>query len=208
MDRLAKQQACQLFIEQEIEKGLKSGKTTYRIGQEVADWIERLFQAKVKPDTIRKRGDRIWTNEHKNPSSGNGDGQPRLSLMHPVVTSVVGENSDLIAAVASLYLRDGMVVADVTYGKGVFWKKVDTSRFDFRSSDITIITRKTNYDFRSLPYAKGKIDVLVFDPPYIHTPGRVLFEANYRNGETTKGMGLKGGVNERRGRSKRVTPRL
>jgi len=75
MDRLAKQQACQLFIEQEIEKGLKSGKTTYRIGREVAGWIEKLFEAKVKPNTIRVRADRrICTNVHSDSTYGNNAG--------------------------------------------------------------------------------------------------------------------------------------
>ena len=59
MDRLAKQQACQLFIEQEIEKGLASGKTKYAIGQEIAEWLKKLFQADVKPHTIEQRAHRI-----------------------------------------------------------------------------------------------------------------------------------------------------
>ena len=64
MDKLGKQQACQLFIEQEIEKGLAEHKTTYAIGKEVAQWIEKLFQAKVRPETIeeRARRQRIATN--------------------------------------------------------------------------------------------------------------------------------------------------
>lgn len=59
MDKLVKQQACQLFIEQEIEKGLSSGKTTYAIGKEVAEWIQKLFQAKVRPETIEERARRM-----------------------------------------------------------------------------------------------------------------------------------------------------
>ena len=58
MDKLAKQQACQLFIEQEIEKGLADGKTTYSIGKEVAQWIEKLFQIKYRPETIEERARR------------------------------------------------------------------------------------------------------------------------------------------------------
>lgn len=55
---LEKQEACQLYIEQEIETGLADGKTKYAIGQEIAGWIEKLFGAKVKPQTIRVRADR------------------------------------------------------------------------------------------------------------------------------------------------------
>ena len=59
MDKLAKQQACQLFIEQEIEKGLKEGKSKYAIGHEIAAWIKKLFETDVKPDTIEHRAYRM-----------------------------------------------------------------------------------------------------------------------------------------------------
>ncbi len=76
MDKLAKQQACQLFIEQEIEKGFTAGKTTYPIGKEVAQWIEKLFQAKVRPETIeeRARRQRIATNVANDLTPGNQSG--------------------------------------------------------------------------------------------------------------------------------------
>lgn len=76
MDRLAKQQACQLFIEQEIEKGLAKGDSTYQIGKEVAKWIEKLFQAKVRPETIEERARRIKiaTNVATDPTAGNQKG--------------------------------------------------------------------------------------------------------------------------------------
>jgi len=65
---IEKQEACQLYIEQEIEAGLADGKTKYAIGQEIAGWIERLFGAKVAPDTIRVRATRyeenLCTNVH------------------------------------------------------------------------------------------------------------------------------------------------
>jgi hypothetical protein len=81
MDRLAKQQACQLFIEQEIEKGLKEGKTKYKIGKEVAKWIKKLFDADVKPKTVAKRAERmaneIATNvaNESTPENDSGNGE-------------------------------------------------------------------------------------------------------------------------------------
>jgi hypothetical protein len=59
MSKLEKQEACQLYIEQEIEEGLTEGKTKYAIGQEIAGWIEKLFGAKVKPNTIVQRAHRF-----------------------------------------------------------------------------------------------------------------------------------------------------
>jgi hypothetical protein len=59
MGKLEKQQACQLFIEQEIEKGLKDGKTKYAIGKEVVKLIKKFFEADVKPNTVSKRAQRM-----------------------------------------------------------------------------------------------------------------------------------------------------
>ena len=59
LDRLAKQQACQLFIEQEIEKGLAEGKGLRQLGREIASWIEKYFEAKVASTTIAMRASRI-----------------------------------------------------------------------------------------------------------------------------------------------------
>ena len=80
------------------------------------------------------------------------------------LTSINGKNEDLIPVVLNVYAKDGDVIADVTYGNGNFWKKVDLVRYDFYPSDI-----KTNgYDFRSLPYDDNFFDIVAFDPPYMH----------------------------------------
>ena len=51
---LEKQEACQLYIEQEIESGLEKGQTPYQIGKEVAEWVQKLFEVAVKPKTVKK----------------------------------------------------------------------------------------------------------------------------------------------------------
>jgi len=56
--KMAKTEACQVFIEQEIDDGLKQGKTPYSIGRELSAWVEKLFEAKIKPTTIEKRAER------------------------------------------------------------------------------------------------------------------------------------------------------
>lgn len=40
---LEKQEACQLYIEQEIETGLAEGKSKYAIGREISNWIKKQF---------------------------------------------------------------------------------------------------------------------------------------------------------------------
>ena len=53
-------------------------------------------------------------------------------------------------------------LADVTYGKGVFWRKIHTEKYDFHPSDIADGT-----DCRNLPYGDESFDCIVFDPPYM-----------------------------------------
>lgn len=57
-ERLEKQEACQLFLEQEIEQGLEEGKTPYTIGKDLSVWIEKLFKTTVNPSTIERRARR------------------------------------------------------------------------------------------------------------------------------------------------------
>ena len=52
---MAHQEACQLFIEQEIKEGLAEGKTPTVIGKEINVWVEKLFETSIPPETIRSR---------------------------------------------------------------------------------------------------------------------------------------------------------
>lgn len=83
-----------------------------------------------------------------------------------VFSSYTGTNDFVFPYVVSLYVAPGSRVADVTYGKGVFWRRVPKGIFKLLPSDI-----KTGVDCRKLPYDSGSIDCVVFDPPYMHTPG-------------------------------------
>lgn len=103
--------------------------------------------------------------------------------MQPIMTAMSGNNADLISNVWSLYKPEIMsVIADVTYGKGVFWKNIDLSGYEFRPSDLM-----TAVDFRNLPYEDNEIDLLVLDPPYMHGGITVKESINscYRNQNTS-----------------------
>lgn len=94
-------------------------------------------------------------------------------------------NDEVFPHVLALHVPKGSLVADVTYGKGVFWKRVPRSDYDLRSSDLSI-----GVNCRKLPYGDGVFDCVVFDPPYMHTPGGTAhqnhqnFEHYYYNNET------------------------
>lgn len=113
--------------------------------------------------------------------------RPQASTDPPVLTSYQGNNDSLMAQVARLYFRRGDRIADVTYGKGRFWRKIDLTQYDFHPSDLLTVPERP-YDFRSLPYRSEDFDVHVLDPPYMHLPGaRRIHGTDYHNYETTRG---------------------
>ena len=57
--KMANREACELLIEQEIKDGLEQGKKPYSIGKDIAAWVEKLFEVKIKPTTLEKRAERI-----------------------------------------------------------------------------------------------------------------------------------------------------
>lgn len=101
-------------------------------------------------------------------------------------------NAEIFPHVLSLYVQVGAKVADITYGKGVFWKNVPRGQYDLMPSDI-----KQGIDCRQLPYADCSIDCVVFDPPYMHTPGGTAheghqnYETYYKNNGTGNGTDKK-----------------
>lgn len=107
-----------------------------------------------------------------------------------VFSAHIGQNCDIFPKILSLFVQEGSVVADVTYGKGVFWKKVDMSKYKLLPSDI-----QTGTDCRALPYDDESIDCVVLDPPYMeglfrrqsdHMAGggtHAAFRESYSNGE-------------------------
>lgn len=86
-------------------------------------------------------------------------GKPTTDL---VLSARVGGNADVFPDVLRLHVPPGSVVADVTYGKGVFWRKVPAGSYDVRATDLD-----TGTDCRELPYEASSIDAVVLDPPYM-----------------------------------------
>lgn len=118
--------------------------------------------------------------------------QSGITTSDVVCSSYRASNDEVFPKILSLYAEQGNKIADVTYGKGVFWRNVDTTQFDFYPSDI-----KTGVDCRELPYEDSFFDVVVFDPPYMeglfrrdtsHLAGGgtyAPFRAFYSNGSAT-----------------------
>jgi hypothetical protein len=107
-----------------------------------------------------------------------------------VVCAVTGTNADLIAKAAKLHIPDGALVADVTYGKGVFWRKTRRRRFTLITSDKNA-KAGLRADFRQLPYPDEVFDVVVFDPPYVKMNHyRMVMHDRYNGGASLQGMSI------------------
>jgi len=119
----------------------------------------------------------------------NGNGRIELAGLdgQPVFNCIQGDNADLIAAVARLYLPTGCRVADITYGRGVFWQRVNLADYRFYKSD-KITCPSSPHDFRRLPYKAGFFDVVVFDPPYAHAGDSMRVEPCYQIASTAGGL--------------------
>jgi hypothetical protein len=116
----------------------------------------------------------MTTKKRKSP-----DGKPTNDL---VFSAYAGTNDEVFPFVLSLYVEPGSTVADVTYGKGVFWRKVPKDAYKVLASDLEL-----GVDCRNLSYKDASIDCVVFDPPYMHTPGGTAhvdhqnYEGYYKN---------------------------
>ena len=123
-----------------------------------------------------------------------------------IVSAQCANNARVFADVAALHLPSGGCVADITYGKGVFWQQIPTGRYCLQFSDLDAkvsddrvhgVPVQTGIDSRALPFADAFLDGLVFDPPYMeglfrpqkeHLAGagtHKTFREHYSNGAAT-----------------------
>ena len=107
------------------------------------------------------------------------NGAPSNNL---TLSAHIGSNETLFPKILKMYAAEGSRIADITYGKGVFWRNVPEGRYELLATDLV-----DGVDCRRLPYDNGEIDCVVFDPPYMHSPGgttyadQTPFEVYYRN---------------------------
>lgn len=111
-----------------------------------------------------------------------------------ILSAHVAGNAEVFQQILDLHVAPGSTVADVTFGKGVFWKDVPKDRYVLHASDI-----QTGMDCRKLTYKDASHDCVVLDPPYMEglfrrTGGQLAgagnyaaFREHYSNGKATNG---------------------
>ena len=114
------------------------------------------------------------------PADGAGAAKPRrvqsgVATADAVLSAHVAGNAELFPRIMALHVPAGAVVADVTFGGGVFWKRVPPGLYRLLATDLS-----TGTDFRALPYADGSVDAVVLDPPYME--GLLRAKAETRGG--------------------------
>lgn len=101
-----------------------------------------------------------------------------ISTSDLIMSAHVGGNAEVFPDILKLYVPEGSKIADVTYGKGVFWRNVDESKYELYKTDAQM-----GVDARDLPYEDDFLDALVLDPPYMEGFYRRL--ASHQGGQGT-----------------------
>ena len=105
--------------------------------------------------------------------------QGGVSTSDVICSASIGGNEEVFKDILSLHVKDGSQIADVTFGKGVFWNCIDLSKYSLFASDLCLkkdtlkryqeIEPKSGIDCRKLPYEDLSFDCLVLDPPYMES---------------------------------------
>ena len=109
--------------------------------------------------------------------------QGGIATTNVVCSAYIDNNDEVFKDILSLYVEEGSTIADVTFGLGVFWNKVDTTKYTIYPSDL-FLKEETKRKFahlnpvdgincKSLPYENCSLDVVVFDPPYMESFYRI-----------------------------------
>lgn len=105
--------------------------------------------------------------------------QGGVSSSNLVFSASISGNEDVFKDILNLHVKPGSIIADVTFGKGVFWNNIELSNYTVFPSDINLkketqkkysgLSIQTKIDCRNLPYENNSFDCLVLDPPYMES---------------------------------------
>lgn len=109
--------------------------------------------------------------------SENKRSQGGIATTDVIVSAHLDNNDKVFSDILSLYVPKGATIADVTFGQGVFWNKVNLEEYNLLLSDLYLKddTKKrfpnhniaNGIDCKNLPYNNVSIDALILDPPYM-----------------------------------------
>ena len=62
--------------------------------------------------------------------------QGGIATSDAILSAHAGGNANVFPKILRLHVPEGSIVADVTYGNGVFWRNVEPGLYDVRATDI------------------------------------------------------------------------
>jgi len=105
--------------------------------------------------------------------------QGGIATSDMICSASVGGNEGVFMDILKLHVKEGSKIADVTFGKGVFWNAVDLTKYSLIPSDLclkkdtlkkySLLEPLSGVDCRKLPYEDLSFDCLVLDPPYMES---------------------------------------
>lgn len=79
-----------------------------------------------------------------------------------ILSAYVDGNAEIFPKILNLHVPKKSLIADVTWGNGVFWQNVPPEDYRLLATDIA-----TGTDCRDLPYENASLDCVILDPPYM-----------------------------------------
>jgi hypothetical protein len=107
--------------------------------------------------TSAKTQPNLFNNLEKNKRVQGG-----VSTSNLIMSAYIDGNAEIFPKILELHIPIGSVVADVTWGNGVFWQNVPKGNYELLATDISM-----GVDCRNLPYEDNSIDCVILDPPYM-----------------------------------------
>jgi hypothetical protein len=116
--------------------------------------------------------------------------QGGVSTSDLIMSAHIDGNAEVFPQILELHVAEGSLIADVTWGNGVFWQNVPANKYRLLPTDIA-----TGMDCRKLSYTDNSIDCVVLDPPYMEgfyrkspdnkagSGSHSAFAKNYSNGD-------------------------
>jgi len=113
------------------------------------------------------------------PQSNGKRVQGGIATTNVICSAYIDNNDEVFKDILSLFVEEGSTIADVTFGLGVFWNKVDTTKYNVLPSDLYLkeetkrkyarLNPRDGINCKELPYENVSLDALVLDPPYMES---------------------------------------
>lgn len=94
-----------------------------------------------------------------------------------------------------LTAKVGNRILDMTYGLGVFWKKINTTEYELFRNDLDPLRGEFHDDFRNTRWESETFDVVILDPPYASRSGspiKASIDRGYNNRSRAFELGIFG----------------